>query len=105
MAKVTVSWKLGQAVTTALVPGEIKIDITGGSLTSPLSMSMLADPAVFPDVPPNDPTQPYLATVTQFDNSPTPVVIGVPISAKFSVPPVIVPGVVNVPSDIVVTVG
>lgn len=103
MSKVTVSWGSNQPVQTLLVPGNTKVDISGGALTSPLSMSVAMSPAVFPDLAPNDPTQTYVATVQEFDNSATPIPIGSSISTKFNVP-VPVP-TVNAPSDIVVTVG
>jgi hypothetical protein len=102
MAQVTVSWQLNSPVNSNLTPGNTQVSITGGALTAPLSMSVSGSPAVFPSVDPDLATQPYTATVQLLDNSATPVPIGTPISAQFSVAN---PApVVNTPSDLTITV-
>ncbi len=102
MAQVTVAWQLNSPVNSALIPGNVQVSITGGPLTAPLTMSVASSPAVFPKVESDLPTQPYTATVQLMDNSSTPVPIGTPISAQFSVANPL--PIVNTPSDLTVTV-
>lgn len=104
MSVVTVSWSLSVPVTTSQLPGKTTVSITGGTLTSPITqdVSLGTTQAVFVDgaIPPDDPSQPYTASVQLYDNSPAVAAIGAPATATFSIaaPAAIVqaPGAVTV---------
>ena len=102
MAQVTISWDTtSQSFPAGTVAGNFHVEITGGTLTSPLTMDVAASPAVFPDVPPDDPpAADYTATVQRLDAGGNP--LGAPASVVFTViSPVVL---VDIPNVVTATV-
>jgi len=105
MATVTISWDTtSQSFPAGTVAGNFHVEIAGGTLTAPLTMDVAASPAVFPDVPLDDPPAPdYTATVTRLDAGGNP--LGGPAVVSFSVhsPPAVLVDIPNVvTADVVV---
>lgn len=104
MATVTISWTtVSQSFPAGTVAGNFHVEITGGTLTAPLTMDVTASPAVFPDVPTDDPPAPdYVASVQRLDAGGNP--LGASSSVGFSVhtPPAVQ---VDVPDAVTASVG
>lgn len=101
MAKVTVAWDMSGSVNSSLSPGNTQVTISGGdSSFTPVVQTIGSSPAVFEGIPPEAVGLVYTATVQLMSNDETPVPIGSPAVADFSVaapvPSIATPGNVTV---------
>ena len=86
MAQVTIAWDTtSQNFPAGTVAGNFQVDIVGGAIgTTPVSMTVPASPAVFPDIPAEADTDPdYQVTVQRLDGAGQP--LGSPATASFRV--------------------
>jgi hypothetical protein len=100
MTTKTVSWDLSGSVNSSLVPGQTQVTISGGDPGFvPQVQLVAASPATF-DLPAETLPNLYTASVQLMSNDATPVAIGAPATATFSVtapaPAVAIPGNVSV---------
>jgi len=102
MATVTISWgTTPQTFPPGTVAGNFNVTITGGPLTTPLTSSVAASPAVFAGVSDNQGQPPYVVTVQRVDSAGNS--LGAAATATFDVvvPPDVV---VDIPTGVTVTV-
>jgi hypothetical protein len=100
MAIVTISWQMVTPVAPGPTPGSTQVTISGGDPGFvPVTMSVTASPAVFPSIPAETTTAPYLATVQWMDSNSVALgspQVAPPFSVAAPVPNLLGPGNVTV---------
>lgn len=105
MAQVTIAWDtVAQNFPSGTVAGDFQVDIVGGLIgTTPQTLIVPSSPAVFPDIPEEQDTDPpYQVTVQRLDSGGNPLGSAASSQFRVSAPPSVS---VDVPNTITVTVG